>query len=48
MRASPEQQHTLERADAYLAKPEIRALLAKRDSDMRASFDRANRRLAGR
>lgn len=46
--SDPRQAATLEKADAILANPRIKAILSERDRQMRESFARADRRLAGR
>lgn len=46
--SNPEQATTLSRADAVLEHPRIKAILSERDKQLRDSFARADRRLAGR
>lgn len=46
--ANPEQAQTLQRADAMLENPKIKAILSERDRQLRASFQRANARIGGR
>jgi hypothetical protein len=46
--ADQKQADTLQRADELLENPRIKAILSERDRQLRASFARADRRLAGR